>query len=191
MLWLAKWCQIPVGTCNTLAWVHSITWVYKLRYCTHTHKTHDLKPVGFLVPVTYPNHTMPKRQLGKIADLEQYSACNTHVHTAPIHDVIHMRDLPEYAKPQCKHVWVHWESYLYVYRHTFTLPSPYYSHFLPVTSSISSLLFVYLVALCSFVTELSLFHVCKEIKLVPYMCQEVCVFVWLCKNDKNRGLYTV
>ena len=54
-----------------------------------------------------PNRTMPKRQLGEIADLEQYSARNTHVHTAPIHDVIYMRDLPEYAKPRRKRVRVH------------------------------------------------------------------------------------
>ena len=113
-----------------------------------------------------PNRMMPKWQLGKIADLEQYSMHNTHVHTAPIHDVIHMRDLPEYTKPQCKCV----QAYL--------CSSPYYySHFPPVTSSISSLLFAYLRALCSFVTELSLFHVHKEIKLVLYMCPEVCVFV--------------
>ena len=54
-----------------------------------------------------PNRTMPKRQLGEIADLEQYSARNTRVHTAPIHDVIYMRDLPEYAKPRRKRVRVH------------------------------------------------------------------------------------
>ena len=54
-----------------------------------------------------PNRMMPKWQLGEIADLEQYSTHNTRVHTAPIHDVICMRDLPEYTKPQCKRVWVH------------------------------------------------------------------------------------
>ena len=46
--------SIPVGTRNTAAQVHGIGWVYKLRYCTCTHKTHDLKPMGFPVPVASP-----------------------------------------------------------------------------------------------------------------------------------------
>jgi hypothetical protein len=44
-----------VGTRNTVARVHGITRVAKLGYRTRTHKTRDLKPAGFPVPVTYPS----------------------------------------------------------------------------------------------------------------------------------------
>ena len=43
-----------MGTCKTMARVHSIPRVYKLGYHTRTRKTRDLKPAGFPVPVTYP-----------------------------------------------------------------------------------------------------------------------------------------
>ena len=46
-----------MGTCKTMARVHSIPQVYKLGYHTRTRKTRDLKPAGFLVPVTYPMTT--------------------------------------------------------------------------------------------------------------------------------------
>jgi hypothetical protein len=47
-----------VGTRKTMAWVHGIPQVYKLGYHTHTPKTCDLKPMGFPVHVTYPNHML-------------------------------------------------------------------------------------------------------------------------------------
>ena len=62
-LWIFQWSaqagkmmSIPVGTHNTMAWVHGIGRVYKLRYHTCTHKTRDLKPAGFPVPVVSPNN---------------------------------------------------------------------------------------------------------------------------------------
>jgi hypothetical protein len=49
--------NIPVNTCDTVAQVCGVLQCVKGDYCTHTHKTCDLKPVIFPVPVTIPTCT--------------------------------------------------------------------------------------------------------------------------------------
>ena len=43
-----------MNTCDTAAQVCGVPRCVEIHYCTCTHQTHDLKPVGFPVPVTIP-----------------------------------------------------------------------------------------------------------------------------------------
>ena len=43
--------NIPVHTCDTAAWVHSVLWCGKNQHHTHTHSTHFKSTAGLPVPV--------------------------------------------------------------------------------------------------------------------------------------------
>jgi len=47
--------NIPVHTHNTMVRVRGMPQCAEIHYRTHTHKTHDLKPTGFPIPVTNPS----------------------------------------------------------------------------------------------------------------------------------------
>ena len=48
-----------MNTCDTMVWVHGMLQCAKIGYCTSTYQTHDLKPMGFPVPMMIPTHKPP------------------------------------------------------------------------------------------------------------------------------------
>ena len=50
-------CNIPVNNRDTVVRVRGMPRCAEIDYRTHTHKTRDLKPAGFPIPVTIPTCT--------------------------------------------------------------------------------------------------------------------------------------